>query len=66
MRTLGVPYEKGYEERALQDLQAQAKTISDNLASEKIKIGSDKELIAIIAYLQRLGTDIKLTNSAAN
>jgi cytochrome c oxidase cbb3-type subunit I/II len=66
MRTLGVPYEKGYEERALQDLQAQAKTISDNLASEKIKIESDKELIAIIAYLQRLGTDIKLTNSAAN
>jgi cytochrome c oxidase cbb3-type subunit I/II len=66
MRTLGVPYEKGYEERALQDLQAQAKTISDNLATEKIKIESDKELIAIIAYLQRLGTDIKLTNSAAN
>jgi cytochrome c oxidase cbb3-type subunit I/II len=66
MRTLGVPYEKGYEEKALQDLQTQAKSISDNLAIEKIKLASDKELIALIAYLQRLGTDIKLNKPATN
>jgi cbb3-type cytochrome oxidase cytochrome c subunit len=28
------------------------------MAGEKIKIGADKEIIALIAYLQRLGTDI--------
>jgi cytochrome c oxidase cbb3-type subunit I/II len=65
MRTLGVPYEKGYEDRALQDLEAQAKGISDNLALEKIKISSNKELISLIAYLQRLGTDIKLSNTTS-
>ena len=65
MRTLGVPYEKGYEDRALQDLELQAKGISDNLALEKIKISSDKELISLIAYLQRLGTDIKLSNTTS-
>ena len=66
MRTIGVPYEKGYEEKALQDLQTQAKSISDNLAIEKIKLANDKELIAIIAYLQRLGTDIKLNKPVTN
>ncbi|MEI7979355.1 MAG: cytochrome-c oxidase, cbb3-type subunit I [Bacteroidota bacterium] len=65
MRTLGVPYEKGYEDRALQDLELQAKGISDNLALEKIKISSNKELISLIAYLQRLGTDIKLSNTTS-
>jgi len=66
MRTLGVPYEKGYEDKALQDLELQAKGISENLALEKIKINSDKELISLIAYLQRLGTDIKLSNTTSN
>ncbi|MEI8059131.1 MAG: cytochrome-c oxidase, cbb3-type subunit I, partial [Ferruginibacter sp.] len=34
MRTLGVPYEKGYEKQAIADLEKQAKEISDNLASD--------------------------------
>jgi cytochrome c oxidase cbb3-type subunit I/II len=59
MRTLGVPYPDGYEKIALQDLRKQADAISDNLKSEKIKVNRDKEVIALIAYLQRLGTDIK-------
>ncbi len=59
MRKLGVPYEKGYEAQAVADLKKQAQKISDNLAKEKIKIPSDREIVALIAYLQRLGTDIK-------
>lgn len=59
MRTLGVPYLNEYEKIANQDLDKQAKGISENLAKDKIKVASDKEIIAIIAYLQRLGTDIK-------
>ncbi|MBC7615930.1 MAG: cytochrome-c oxidase, cbb3-type subunit I [Pedobacter sp.] len=59
MQTLGVPYPNGYAEIANKDLDKQAKAISANLAIDKIKVGSDREIIAIIAYLQRLGTDIK-------
>jgi cytochrome c oxidase cbb3-type subunit I/II len=59
MQTLGVPYPDGYAAIANQDLDKQAKAISANLAIDKIKVHSDKEIIAIIAYLQRLGTDIK-------
>lgn len=59
MRTLGVPYEEGYEQKANDDLKNQADAIAANLAKDNIKVSSDKEIIAIIAYLQRLGTDIK-------
>ena len=59
MRTLGVPYEEGYDLKANDDLKKQADAIAANLAKDNIKVSSDKEIIAIIAYLQRLGTDIK-------
>ncbi|MFA4869073.1 MAG: cytochrome-c oxidase, cbb3-type subunit I [Pedobacter sp.] len=59
MRTLGVPYEVGYEHKANQDLDIQAKAIAADLQQNNIKVKSDKEIIALIAYLQRLGTDIK-------
>jgi len=59
MRTLGVPYEEGYEHKANADLDRQAKTIAADLKQNNVTVHSDKEIIAIIAYLQRLGTDIK-------
>lgn len=59
MRSLGVPYENDYEETANKDLTTQAEMIAKNLAADNIKVKSDKEIIALIAYLQRLGTDIK-------
>ena len=62
MRNLGVPYPKGYESIANDDLEKQAKTIADGLKENKIEVMSDKEIIAMIAYLQRLGKDIKLEN----
>ena len=58
MRKLGVPYEEGYEKQALADLEAQAKEIQANLAKDDIETVSNTEMIALIAYLQRLGTDI--------
>ncbi len=58
MKQLGVPYSDIKVQHAVQDLEAQAKGIQAQLATEKIKIGADKEIIALIAYLQRLGTDI--------
>ncbi len=61
MRTLGVPYPAGYEDIAVAEAEKQAQEITKSLADAKIKTSSDKEIIALIAYLQRLGTDIKTT-----
>ncbi|WP_423148141.1 cytochrome-c oxidase, cbb3-type subunit I [Rubrolithibacter danxiaensis] len=66
MRKLGVPYEEGYERLANQDLQTQADMIAKNLSTDNIKVKSDREIIAIVAYLQRLGTDIKAGKVADN
>jgi len=59
LQKLGVPYAVGYEKQATADLVAQARKISDGLNKSGFNIGPDKEIISIIAYLQRLGTDIK-------
>lgn len=63
MQTLGVPYPEGYDVKANDDLTKQAKSIADDLKKNKVSIDSNKELIAIIAYLQRLGTDIKASKT---
>ena len=59
MQTLGVPYPAGYDKAATEDLKIQAAKISAELMQNNIKVNSDKEIVALIAYLQRLGTDIK-------
>jgi cytochrome c oxidase cbb3-type subunit I/II len=58
MRNLGVPYPKGYEAKANDDLLKQAKEITKDLKANDIEISEKKEIIAMIAYLQRMGTDI--------
>ena len=58
MRTLGVPYAKGFENEANQDLMEQARGITDNLKTDSIRVSPNKEVIALIAYIQRLGKDI--------
>jgi cytochrome c oxidase cbb3-type subunit I/II len=59
LRKVGVPYEPGYESAAVADLSAQARKIVANLQAGSINAEADREIIALIAYLQRLGTDIK-------
>jgi cytochrome c oxidase cbb3-type subunit I/II len=59
MRAVGVPYEKGYEKFANEDLIKQANEIADDLIKSGVPAEPDKDIIALIAYLQRLGTDIK-------
>jgi cytochrome c oxidase cbb3-type subunit I/II len=60
LRKLGVPYPRGYEARAGDDLRSQAETIAADLQKNGIPAEPTKEIIALIAYLQRLGTDIKV------
>jgi cytochrome c oxidase cbb3-type subunit I/II len=60
LRRIGVPYPAGYENGPAQkDLQAQAEKTVANLKQGSITAEPDKEIVALIAYLQRLGTDIK-------
>lgn len=65
LRSLGVPYPAGFERTALDSAKAQAATIAADLAKGGNGTSSDKEIVALIAYLQRLGTDIKKAPVAA-
>jgi cytochrome c oxidase cbb3-type subunit I/II len=60
LRKTGVPYAPGYENGdAQKDLAAQAARIVLNLKVGSVEATPDREIIALIAYLQRLGADIK-------
>lgn len=57
MQALGVPYPEGYDEKSIELAKAQAKEVAENL---KLEGGfttdySQNEIVALIAYLQRLG-----------
>lgn len=58
MQTLGVPYPEKYAALANKDLMRQANEIAETLRQDSIFVAPNKEIIAMIAYLQRLGTDI--------
>jgi cytochrome c oxidase cbb3-type subunit I/II len=67
MQKLGVPYPEGYDqEQAMKDLNRQAADITARLAKDGIEVMQDREIIALIAYLQRLGTDIKAEPKTAS
>jgi len=73
MQTLGVPYKKGYDKKAVAELKIQAHNIASDIVNttptevligvnkkQLIKDIESKEIVAVIAYLQRLGLDITL------
>ncbi len=70
MVTLGVPYSEDDINNALKNMEAQATKIETNLlANPEIKKSfgnetasplKDREIVALIAYLQRLGTDTQV------
>ncbi|WMN06069.1 cytochrome-c oxidase, cbb3-type subunit I [Marivirga arenosa] len=59
MRKLGVPYEDGFEEDVQTNALAQADKIVKSLKADGIETVPEAKIVALIAYLQRLGTDIK-------
>jgi cytochrome c oxidase cbb3-type subunit I/II len=60
LRKTGVPYPAGYENGdAQKELAAQSARIVINLKVGSVEAPPDREIIALIAYLQRLGVDIK-------
>jgi cytochrome c oxidase cbb3-type subunit I/II len=66
LRTIGVPYAVGYENDANNDLDKQAVEITATLKADGIEVLEDTEIIALIAYLQRLGKDIKAEKLAGS
>ena len=67
LRRTGVPYPEGYENGPAQaDLAAQAEKVVANLKQGAVEnVPADTEIVALIAYLQRLGTDIKSAPATA-
>ncbi len=59
MQKLGVPYPEGYDKIAPADMEKQAEEIAANLKKDGIETMADREIVALIAYLQKLGKDIK-------
>jgi cytochrome c oxidase cbb3-type subunit I/II len=60
LRSLGVPYSDGDIDTAVTAMRTQANAIAAEVEGQQGPKGlADKEIVALIAYLQRLGTDIK-------
>ncbi|MFT4522991.1 MAG: cytochrome c oxidase cbb3-type subunit I/II [Bacteroidia bacterium] len=79
MKTLGVPYPKGYEKIAQADLEKQAKQVhasmlgtakslsvadydEDGNPTQVYEVDENKEIVALIAYLHKLGKDLSDQN----
>jgi len=69
MQALGVPYTDAEVERSVADAQAQARKFADEFvaqnenrpyvdAKDNVVDLADRQVIALIAYLQRMGTDL--------
>lgn len=68
LRSLGTPYPEGYEDQAIADLKKQASEVAERLRKDGIDDEKleKRDIVALIAYLQRLGTDIKPKSQATN
>jgi cytochrome c oxidase cbb3-type subunit I/II len=65
LRKVGVPYTDEEIQGASKNMAAQSQKVVANLALGSITNSPpDREIVAVIAYLQRLGTDIKAAPAA--
>ena len=55
LRTLGVPYPAWTRQQIADDVAQQAKGIAQDLRASGAYVAPDKEIVALIAYLQKLG-----------
>ena len=60
MQTLGVPYEEGYDQKSVDDYLTQAQLVVDDLKASGIDIEPQKQMVAMIAYMHKLGKDISV------
>ncbi|MBD66024.1 MAG: cytochrome C oxidase Cbb3 [Halobacteriovoraceae bacterium] len=59
LKAIGVPYTEAQIENSVADAKAQALSITQNMSNAGVEEKmQDKQIIALIAYLQRLGVDL--------
>jgi cytochrome c oxidase cbb3-type subunit I/II len=63
MQKLGVPYSNVQIDVADVDQKNQALTVVEDLAKQQVAVAWDSEMVAMIAYLQRLGRDVGVPGS---
>lgn len=66
MQFLGVPYPEGYDQQALEDYKAEADKIVADLKASGIEADPESEMIAMIAYMHKMGRDISESTTADN
>lgn len=66
LQRLGVPYAEGFDQLATSEYEKQAAKVVANLKEAGVEVAPNTEIVALIAYLQRLGTDIKQKSTASN
>ena len=68
LRKIGVPYEEGYEDgEAQDDLEMQSRLVVAGLEIGMVEgVEPDREIVALIAYLQRLGADLKAAAASSS
>lgn len=60
-KILGVPYADMSAEHIKAEALAQARKITEDLRSQKLNVSEKKEIVALIAYLQKLGKSEKVS-----
>lgn len=65
MRTLGVPYPQQTPEEIQAEVDAQAAEIAARLRESDILVESSREIVALIAYLQKLGKSEPVVRATA-
>lgn len=58
LQRLGVPYAEGFDQQAIDHYRRQAEEIANGLNASGFKATWNSQMVAMIAYMQRLGTDI--------
>ncbi|MCL2725245.1 MAG: cytochrome-c oxidase, cbb3-type subunit I [Polyangiaceae bacterium] len=61
LKTIGVPYTQAEINAAAEDARAQGETIAQDLKTQGVNTAPNTELVAMIAYLQRLGKQPEAT-----
>ena len=60
LKKLGVPYDDEMIEKAIDRMDRDAKRMAERISRDLgEEVPSDTEVIALIAYMQKLGSDIK-------
>ncbi len=66
LQTIGTPYTDEQIDNVATLLADEAQLIVDDLADDGITTAADKEIVALIAYLQRLGRSVPVDLTVAD